>query len=665
MGTKEGISACQSSIGLVYFAWEKFDKSLEYYEKALIIDKQIGKKSNIAIRFKNIGGVYYAWGKYEKALEYFKKALEIDEELGQKNKLPEDFNNIGGIYHSWRQYVNAIEFYQKALAIYQQIGNKSGIANVLSNIGSIYLAQKNYTQAEEYFTKSIAIKEELRLTAPGPVRRDYLASQIYTYRWLVTTYIHNNKPELAFDTVELSSAKYLAEQLKEKIGGKNLRFSGIAAYQPKISKDCLIISLANIEIDDSAVIAVSQNSIHTVEVNKQAFIASIFEQHETEIKEAVSGLRGLKISGEKENQLKINVLKKNEFNDIINYYRYMLTKESLSSSEEKIFIKISRGLYDLFLSPIEKDMAGKSVLIIIPDGILWNLPFETLLLPSDQYLVEKYHIKYTQSLTVLELLASRIYKADRSPLLAFGGAVYDTTSYETDMIVSAQQLQCLQQETIAALDKGLSVRNAYSKLGLSRLNNLPGTLTEVKAIGGIVAGSLIYTGADASEMTIKKLSREGQLRKFKVVHFATHGIFIQDMPELSAIVLSLFEKERDNEDGYLTMKEIAMLDFNADFVNLSACDTGLGKIYGGEGLVGLTQSFLLAGANGLSVSLWQVSDASTMEFMTGLYKLVQEKVISYDMAVTEMKRIFIRRQNQGGNDYRRPFFWAPFVYYGK
>jgi len=113
------------------------------------------------------------------------------------------------------------------------------------------------------------------------------------------------------------------------------------------------------------------------------------------------------------------------------------------------------------------------------------------------------------------------------------------------------------------------------------------------------------------------------------------------------------------------MKEIAMLDINADFVNLSACETGLGKIYGGEGVVGLTQSFLIAGANGLSVSLWQVADESTMQFMIGIYELVEEEGYSYDRAVTEMKRRFIARTNDNRLDYSEPFYWAPFVYYGE
>ena len=109
----------------------------------------------------------------------------------------------------------------------------------------------------------------------------------------------------------------------------------------------------------------------------------------------------------------------------------------------------------------------------------------------------------------------------------------------------------------------------------------------------------------------------------------------------------------------LTAKEITDLNIEAQLVVLSACETGLGKIYGGEGVVGLTQSFLVAGAGGLCVSLWKVSDTATTEFMTGMYTLAEKENLSYRDAITAMKRLFIRE-----DAYAHPFFWAPFVYYG-
>ena len=150
------------------------------------------------------------------------------------------------------------------------------------------------------------------------------------------------------------------------------------------------------------------------------------------------------------------------------------------------------------------------------------------------------------------------------------------------------------------------------------------------------------------------------LGDYKIIHFATHGIVVPEIPELSAVVLN--QVGNTTEDGYLTKSEIQNLKLKADFVNLSACETGLGKIYGGEGVDGLTQSFLIAGANGLSVSLWQVADESTMEFMTGVYQLMKGGKTPVS-ASADMKRKFI--SGTINPEYKHPFYWAPFVYYGK
>ena len=166
--------------------------------------------------------------------------------------------------------------------------------------------------------------------------------------------------------------------------------------------------------------------------------------------------------------------------------------------------------------------------------------------------------------------------------------------------------------------------NAYASLGLESLSNLPGTLDEINAIRKIVNNSETISGKEVTEARIKSMSDSGELSQYKVLHFATHGMTVPAFPELSAIVLSQFKEGQGSEDGYLRMGEIAKLKRNADFVNLSACETGLGKIYGGEGIVGLTQSFLLAGAKGISTSLWNVSDRSTAVFMVGVYQLVEQ-----------------------------------------
>jgi CHAT domain-containing protein len=266
-------------------------------------------------------------------------------------------------------------------------------------------------------------------------------------------------------------------------------------------------------------------------------------------------------------------------------------------------------------------------------------------------------------MNVLKLIKSRHYSSDRKPLIAFGGAVYNPNSYKGDMIENEKQLEQHKKKIYTLIENRGSLKSEYSSLGLGNWNNLPGTLNEVNEIETIIPGAKILRGKEVNERNIKSLSDDGDLARYKVLHFATHGLVVPEVPELSALVLSQFKDEQSNEDGYLRMDEISKLKIKADFVDLSACETGLGKIYGGEGVVGLTQSFLIAGANGLSVSLWQVSDKSTAIFMTEMYKLVEDSNMKYSDAIIEMKRRFIR--GEYGDTYRLPFYWAPFVYYGK
>jgi CHAT domain-containing protein len=239
-------------------------------------------------------------------------------------------------------------------------------------------------------------------------------------------------------------------------------------------------------------------------------------------------------------------------------------------------------------------------------------------------------------------------------MLAFGNAVYN--------VAGTQNISNLSQDGFIELMKGVdesakngeSMKQYYNALGYV-WDNLPGTEAELNAISALVPTATIIKGKEVNKQNIKQLSKNGSLKNYKIIHFATHGVVIPEFQELSSIVLT---QGLTTDDGYLRASEVSSLNINADFVNLSACETGLGKIYEGEGVVGLTQSFLLAGANSVAVSLWQVNDQSTMEFQKELYRLVFTEKLPVSKAINQVKRIFIKGQ------YNQPFYWAPFVFYG-
>ena len=180
------------------------------------------------------------------------------------------------------------------------------------------------------------------------------------------------------------------------------------------------------------------------------------------------GLRGVRVKNKKALNLgDIKAIDSSSFDKIINYYRILIAKPNLSTREARIANEISKELYLLLFNKIEKQLKGKKNLTILPDGILSFLPFESLIMPDGRYLIEKYHIKYTQALAVSDIIEKRNYNKKRKSLLAFGGAIYDEISYNSDMIKSEKQLKKFQKNTLLAINRGQSFRNAYFEIGIT------------------------------------------------------------------------------------------------------------------------------------------------------------------------------------------------------
>jgi CHAT domain-containing protein len=164
------------------------------------------------------------------------------------------------------------------------------------------------------------------------------------------------------------------------------------------------------------------------------------------------------------------------------------------------------------------------------------------------------------------------------------------------------------------------------------------------------------TGFDAS----MELVTSGKLAQYRIVHFATHGFLNKEHPELSGILLSLFDKRLRPQEGFLQMHEVYNLRLPAELVVLSACETGVGKIVRGEGLTALSRGFMYAGAEHVVASLWEVNDYKTVMLMEGFYRNLlagggQRPTAALRAAQLEMWR---------GNPEGSPYHWAGFIVQG-
>jgi CHAT domain-containing protein/tetratricopeptide (TPR) repeat protein len=283
---------------------------------------------------------------------------------------------------------------------------------------------------------------------------------------------------------------------------------------------------------------------------------------------------------------------------------------------------LSQQLYRLLVGPVAADLGAADRLIVVPDGPLFHLPFAALH-DGGAYLIQKHAIACAPSASLLDPKLRRRGRSGRHTLLAVG----NPSSYRSQQLLA----------------------QARSAEGW-RFGDLPFAEEEVHRIARHFRHELILTRDAASEEAVK-----AAIGTATDVHFATHGRLDPAEPLLSGLALA--QDEDAAEDGLFQAYEILKLQLQADLVVLSACNTGLGRLAGGEGVLGLTRAFLYAGARALVMSLWEVPDRSTAELMDRFYVERFDAHVPGDVA---LQRAQLARL--GAGDPVRA--WAGFVLMG-
>jgi CHAT domain-containing protein len=316
--------------------------------------------------------------------------------------------------------------------------------------------------------------------------------------------------------------------------------------------------------------------------------------------------------------------------------RYLAEVRSKESNAET-----GENLYSLLVRPIPA-VDSKSRLIIVPDGELHLLPFGSLPDPRGRYFLESQIVSYAPSATVLYLIRNSLTaKPPTQAFLGVGGVQYmqhGTTRTKGDSGSDSAS-------TAASVDP-------FDLVG-SQLGDLPSTRYEVIAASQVFGETKLLLGRDATEAAFKAQP----LADFEIIHIAAHGIASAKFPDRAALVLGSDPKSA--EDGLLQVREIRDLSLNADLVTLSACDTGVGRLEGEEGITNLVRAFLFAGARSVVASLWTADDPSTRTLMERFYRHI---------AAGEGKGSALRHAQMDllaeFGDQALPFYWAGFIMVG-
>jgi len=335
------------------------------------------------------------------------------------------------------------------------------------------------------------------------------------------------------------------------------------------------------------------------------------------------------------------------------------------------------------LGPVAAQLQNKR-LLIVSDGALQYIPFAVLPAPSTSGsktpapLVAEHEIVNLPSASVLAVL--RREEINRKPAGKAVAVLADPVFATRDDRV---QLASLKNQTVQgsvsqepssnpsvfqAAEPDMSSDDGPSDLdrsareigvsGDGMFPRLPFTRREADAIYSTTGRKDALEALDFEASKATALS--SQLKDYRIVHFATHGLLNNDHPELSGLVFSLVDKQGQSQDGFLRLLDIYNMELNADLVVLSACQTALGKEIGEEGLVGLTRGFMYAGAPRVVASLWKVDDEATAALMKKFYEGMLREHETPAQALRSAQQ-WMRTQKS----WQSPYYWAGFQLQGE
>jgi CHAT domain-containing protein len=337
--------------------------------------------------------------------------------------------------------------------------------------------------------------------------------------------------------------------------------------------------------------------------------------------------------------------------------------EDNADAAEKRYWKAANKPGEMVIGPVAQLLPGKR-LLIVSDGALQYIPFSALPAPGRRAnavpLIVNHEIINLPSASVLAELRRQKIGRGMAPMAV--AVLADPIFDPSDERLRKPALQ--QPSTLARLpQRGSDLVRSVTDLGLTEsgkpyLTRLLYTRNEADAVMAVTpqGKGMLAVDFDAS----RAAATSPALAKYRIVHFATHGIFNNKHPELSGLVLSLVNKQGKPQDGFLKLQDIYNMKLPVDLVVLSGCETGLGEQVNGEGLLSLTRGFMYAGATRVVASLWSVSDIATASLMADFYRAMEHDGMR-PAAALRAAQIQMWKQKQ----WSFPYYWAAFQMQGE
>ena len=684
---KPGVADVLTNLGGIHLWLREYGPALEYFQRNRAVNEALGDMSKMAWSLLDIGMVYGAQKDYEKALSYYQQSQSQFETLKEAAGIASVLLRVSGIHYEQEKYDSALELANKASAI----ANSPEIFwHARLRAGKAYHKLEQPTPARQAFEEAIATIESQRIPPLGskPEQRRLGEDRIAPYLAMVDLLLSQGQEREAFAYAEHAKMRMLLamlqsgrvqitkgmtaqerereqklktelsmlnaqigrEQQREKEPGAHARLEALMVRGKQTQQNLLAFQARLFTLHPELKVLRGEGAAITLE---QAL--SLIPDTKTALVEYVEtdeGLYYFVLSKEPRNrraaggqgsrtpaqgtQLLTPVLKVYQL-DLPTRYQVAGAAtqfQQLIAQKDGNFQQLSRDLYDLLLKPAQEQLAGKTSLVIVPTGVLWQLPFQALQPAENHYLLEDQAVSLTPSLTALRAARQRRSRtntraASAPTLVAFGNPTLGKDEIE----------------------------RVKSALGEMPLGALPETEKEVEGIGQLYRAERrkVFIGAEASEAQAK-----AEAGLSRVLHLAAHGVLNDAAPMYSHLLLAPAD-EVGKEDGLLEAWEMMQWDLQAEIAVMPVCTTPQTRAVPGSGVTGIMWAMLVAGCPTTLTSQWKVTSESTTSLMVEFHRHLsaQTRPARGSVAKAQAWREAALKLMQD-TQFRHPFFWSGF-----
>ncbi len=639
-----------AQVGLAWVATHQghFDQGAERGQTALQLARSLGMQNHVATTLGNLAWNYSELGDFDTALEFFKQSAQESAKSGMSGRSAYWFTGMANAYIILHQYGLAEDLARSTLQRARELKNAEVMVTCLNTLADIMLHTDRDAEAEKFNREALEIVEagQNKFSAldtwatAGRIytaRNDYAAAeQMYQrvlsdpsagpeLRWACYAGLARAKdgegkyPEA--DKLFLQAISTI-EEARQSVDHDELRLSfltsGIAIYGQYI--DFLMRrgrpgdALNEAELSRARTLGEGLNSS-----SKLAKTPSLRVPPQ-QLAQRFKATLLFYWLGEQQSYLWVITPKRTAYFTLPAAERI----EPIVKSYDEALLKISdplapanpdgQKLYSMLIEPAKKLIPANSHVILLPDGSLYGLNFETLIVPDPKphYWIEDETLSTGSSLTLLASSGARAAPKEKTLFL-----VGDTISPNDNF-----------PKLVQAADEMKDVERHFAE-------------SRTKVLSGISATPAAYLSSDS--------------RQYSYLHFVTHGTASRSRPLESAVILS---KEKDEDSYKLYARDIVKRHLSAELVTISACNGSGTRAFSGEGLVGLSWAFLRAGAHNVIGALWEVSDTSTPQLMDGLYD-----GLSHGQDPATALRAAKLSLLHSDSVFRKPYYWAPFQLY--